>query len=1156
MDITALKISGFKTFLDPVDLVLEPGLTGIVGPNGCGKSNLVEALRWVMGENASKNMRASNMSEVIFSGSRKRPPRSHAHVSVTLDNSSRRAPPAFNQADILQISRHIVRDEGSRYQINGQDVRARDITLLFADLASGSRSPSMIGQGRIGQIVTAKPSERRIILEEAAGIAGLQARRHEASLRLKAAEENIERLGDILDELGKQRDQLKRQAQQAERYKALSQDIRWLESYRLAKGWIEQDGICRRLASDYDIIRKTLDTALGHQSSLARHQAVLSSQVAKKREQVEELKEKRIELSRQKDRVEMEHRQTSKTLENLDQQLQAIQQDQGYEQERLKEAETHLADLTGRLKTMEQEGQDEGEALRLQLEQQIADLQAELMDRRSRQQTLLAGKAEYEARLKAEADQRATLLTENDKLAEDLNALEHKKQQLESAIETSFHHDSSKSDLEALQQAFQECQALLDSHDGLLLEARSHHDLAHQNYSECKAQQASLSGEMKALRARQASLEQNRKEGGDPVLHQLTIQKGAEKAVARALGEALQAGFDKTGSLFWAKGETPDALPFDKAIQDVSSPLSAHVQGPEIVVRALSHFALLKEGASAEDYCNRLKPGQALVSEQGDLWRSDGLVICHHHPDSQSDILHIIRQIREIEKELTRGDEQLHQADALKKRAEANWNTVKAEEARLRQELDNRKIALRKAEDTFSKAEQQQKGLKAELERLEKDHRHLVSRQEELAMRLASVEQNEKNEPVSDQTLHDIACAIASAEKQLDHKRAELSDLKARKARQEAMHHSLERDHSSWQTRLTTSSKRLEELSERQKALTEQQERLAQEPDNYVQTSRQLTAQIASLDETLQQIERDLVQREEALSETDRDNRKIIQVISEQKQMQARLEERLQQARAHQRAQAAQCLELYDKAPEDILAEPVPGHFAGLSLAELEKRAEELKSRREKLGAINLLAGEEYERVDERYCDLNQEKEDVAAAIEELNKAIQHLNREGRRKTLDAFQAVNETFKTLFQTLFGGGEAELMLVDDDDPLQAGLDIMARPPGKKPQNLSLLSGGEQALTAIALIFAVFCTNPSPLCVLDEVDAPLDDANVERFCDLLDRMIAQTRTRFLIITHNPITMSRMHRLYGVTMAERGVSQLLSVDLETGVRLREAV
>ena len=807
MKFKQLNITGFKSFSEKSTFLIEEGLTGIVGPNGCGKSNIVEALRWCMGENSAKSMRGSGMEDVIFSGTSNRPSKNISQVSLLLDNQNKEGPGQYKEFDEVIVTRKIEKDKGSKYYINDKEVRARDVQTLFADLSTGAHSPSLISQGRIGQLVTSKPIERKSILEEAAGISGIHARRQEAETRLNAAENNLKRADELKKQQQKQLDNLKKQAEEATRYKEISREIKRIEAglYFLKIREIEKDKklILDKLGELEDEI-SAINIDLNHNNTL----------LDEENKKLEPLRDKKMESAASLQKL------------NLDM--------------------TSLIEEEARVKSLQEK-----------LEKSIKTIESDL----EREKSISLDADLNEKRISKEKNE--LLKTENELVQ----------------VETSSSKElkDSKSKLEGLQN---DLNNLLDK---IEKDIDNNKKLTKKDFNEIR-----------------------------------------------------------------------------------------------ILVKKIT--------SSQEEYAEKYGKDKSI----------------------QSDSIKRKERIKNIDVELE------------------NWRGLKSNSEKMISELSDRKDKI-----------------KIELIENQKNPERIATSK---GQNLQNLENTKKRNEEIENELLEAEKKYNAINQNIKQIQSKLSGLKENKARNEAT---------------------IEGIENRKKDL-------------------------------LYSVKSELnIQNEnEILPQSD----------------------------------------LNQVSPNDLP-----------SLDEQSKKSEKIKKQRESLGSVNLRADEETKKYESEIKKMEDDRADLYSAIVKLKTSIEELNQKGRERLLDAFSKVNRKFNEVYTKLFNGGTAKIELVDSDDPLEAGLEMYVSPPGKRLQSITLLSGGEQALTALSLVFAVFLVNPSPICVLDEVDAPLDDANVTRFCGLLDELTKITKTKFIIITHHALTMSRMHRLYGVTMAEQGVSQLVSVDLQ---------
>ena len=868
-----LKVKGFKSFVEPTEIEIENGLTGIVGPNGCGKSNLVEAFRFVMGELSPKQMRGSELDDVIFNGTTDRPAWDIAEVTIDLDNKSRKAPNIFNESDSIEVTRRIWRGEGSEYRVNGKEVRLKDVQLLFADAATGARSTSMVSQGRVGAIIAAKPEQRRTLLEEAAGITGLHSRRHEAELRLNATENNLERVKDVLKAQDEQLTILKKQSKQAERYKYIQKDITKARAKLFYKKWIDEKDKLTKANEKIDL-----------QTNLVNEQTQV---VAKLNIEYEKIQESLPTLRLEENKISSELQKNTIDLENQEKEI-----------------------------------------------------------------------------------QRANIAVDETKV---------RIEQIKNDIDREkFLYDDAKQNLIRVTE---EKSVLLKQQGDLFIQSEEQ------------------SNEEEILN----------KKNDNPIIDYIDFEDGLEQAVAAVFSDELIASIDEEQTNFWRK--------LDKAESNFSDEItkfSSLIKAPDNLKKKLEFIGLIENKENVLDLQKNLKPGQIIVSKLGEIWRWDGFV--------------------------SKGKQN---------------NSTKA----VLEQLKNRRI------------------------------------------KQLSVEEKQWNE----------------------------ISIKA--------------------------SQRIEELNSREKTLVQDLSNLESVPSNVSNEKVKIQKMIDDNKNIYENIARQLRETEQESNETNKKLKLEEVKLNELREERIRIEGEINTLNEAIKLLATQVKERLNISLDDLynVGEINPNKVLG-NADELEKKLERLIGEQERLGGVNLLAEQEAKDLEDKVNSIKKDQTDLLSAISKLREAIDSLNTEGRQRLLAAYGIVNENFQKLFTRLFGGGKAYLKFTDESDPLQAGLEIYASPPGKKLQNLNLLSGGEQALTALSLLFAVFLSNPAPICVLDEVDAPLDDTNVDRFCSLVEEIAKTSSTKFLVITHHRMTMARVNRLFGVTMPEKGVSQLVSVDLEKAIEIKE--
>jgi chromosome segregation protein len=1148
MKLTRLRLIGFKSFVEPTDFEIEPGLTGVVGPNGCGKSNLVEAVRWVMGETSYKAMRAGEMDDVIFSGNAGRPARNHAEVAVSIDNGDRRAPATFNEFDTLEVSRRIMREHGSTFRVNGKEVRARDVSMLFADASTGSRSPALVHQGRIGEIIQARPEARRRVLEEAAGIAGLHARRHEAELRLRAAEQNLARAEDVIGQLATQMASLKTQARQAVRYRNISGQVRRTEALLFHLRWIAAGIEVTETERAKDEAVRVVAERTSAQLQASTKQAEVSAVLPGLREAEAKAAAALQRLLIARETLEREEARARERIGELDRRIAQYASDLERERSLAADAQAALARLDDEEAALKASSQ-ENDARLAGVNQRVAAADAALAVSEKSFSELTGALADLTAR----RNQLQTALAEHEQRAA---RLESELINIDAGLTAT---DAGAPNLEALAAALAQAQSALAEAEQAAHAAEAAHKKAREEIEAARAPLAAAERGVQRLETEAKTISKllavESKNLWPPVMDALTVSEGYEKALGAALGDDLDAPVDQTAPMRWAGA---GADPSDPALPDGVTALSQYVKAPAELARRLAQIGVVDRADGAR-LSGLLKPGQRLVSHEGDLWRWDGFVVAAHAPTGAARRLAERGRLQAIEGELNAARLDVEQKRRTVDAAEAAVAAAASAETEARARSREAQRLTDTTREEHAAAEREISRNAARISALQEARaRTVASRDETQAARReadtvfaalpAAAEIEEKLAAINEAIAAERnVCAEVRVEAQAITREVETANTRLQ---------AITAERRAWTERKDNAAAQIDIIVTRNDEAVAERTELENAPAKFETQRQSLIGEIETATGERRAAADRLAAAEADLGEADKAARIALEAVGEARAESARSEERYDAAKRRvadieheirevlsvEPAAAAEVAELKPDAPQP-------------SIPEVEAKIERIKQERERLGSVNLLAEQELQDVEAQHTTLTAERDDLIEAIRRLRQGIHSLNHEARERLLTSFQTVNENFKKLFSELFGGGTAELQLIEADDPLEAGLEIMAKPPGKKPATLSLLSGGEQALTALALIFAVFLTNPAPICVLDEVDAPLDDYNVERFCDLLDEMAKSTETRFIIITHNPITMARMKRLYGVTMAERGVSQLVSVDLEGAVKLREA-
>ena len=1141
MKFKSVRISGFKSFLEPTEILINDGLTGVVGPNGCGKSNIVEAVKWVMGENSARQMRGDEMDDIIFAGTSERPARNFAEVSIKLDNSERKAPANFNHLEEIEISRKIEREKGSIYRVNSKQVRARDIQLIFADNGTGARSSGIVSQGRIAQIIDATSEDRRIILEEAANIKGLHNRRHEAELKLNGANENLNRLMDIEQTYQDQLIELEKQGRKAARYRSVGDRLRKAEATLFLT-------LLNTAENEFNDFKKHLDIA---KENVNKGQINVSKHTEAKQEILDELPEfKKLEtkkitvlqsLNITKIRLEEEKSSAKTTLNNTLNQISQIETDIQREVEIKQDAKKTLLSLFTEEEKLKSESTNfltkKTDALKL-----VKDLKAKTEEANTKLSTITSEIYSIKSD-KSDLEKRISVLTDKIKNSEfqisEFNSKEDEQLLKKNNQQLSKLKQILRNKNQNLVSNKQEL-IKLEEKEVKLSDQKSNTD---QNFNVINAELNSLSSIL-----------------GDDTLNKNSLEKSInnignlEKAIGSVLGETLLAPIHSDQNHFLKNTYWRNDLKtkFSSELPKGAIPIISEIKKNSILDIALIGVGIVKDEETAYDLQKDLSFGQALTTSKGGLWRWDGFVQPQGVQNSYSERLQQIAKLRLLQNKLpavtkeqkiieSKIDEnQLGiskcKRDIIELESQIseiikNSNTLELTNSKLDAKLLSSKVLLKEHLDITKISQKELVGLKNQLNN---------------SINLPSLLADElKIRNIADQCRNELADAMASEQQIKTHE-----SFQARNLMQ------INNQSENWKKRENEASMRLMSLQDRLKKLKDDQKRLTSLPDDFEKREEDLNKQIDKAVQDKNIASDKLVHTETNLHNIEKLEREAEQKVTSFREEMIKIEASLNLARTKIQNIEARVFEKL-RINTDKLLEIVgfnEKNNLNVSIELLERTVQRLINERESLGAVNLRAEEEMKEMKEKIETMSSERIDLELAIEKLRTGIFELNKEGRQRLKDSFNDVNKNFKDLFQKLFGGGDAELKLVGSEDPLKAGLEVLASPPGKKMQLLSLLSGGEQALTAISLIFSVFLCNPAPICILDEVDAPLDDTNVGRFCDLLNKIVAETNTYFMVVTHHRLTMAKMDRLFGVTMEQKGISRLVSVNLEEANRIRD--
>ena len=1140
MRIRRLKLSGFKSFVEPAELRIEQGLTGVVGPNGCGKSNLLEAIRWVMGESSPKSMRSGGMDDVIFAGTAQRAPRDFAEVVLHATGDDH---------EDLEVVRRIERGAGSAYRVNGRDVRAKDVALVFADAATGAHSPALVSQGRIAAVIAAKPAERRMMLEEAAGIAGLHVRRKDAEQKLRATEVNLARLDDIMAGLDAQITALRRQARAADRYKALSDKIKLAEARLVFARWRDAAAAAETARGEAGAAEtRVVETqTLAKLAQAAQHAAAQG--LAEARDTLADRRDDASAHGHRMAALTSQHEAAEERLKDLDRQKTRLAEDRGDADRLTRDAAEALARLERDL-TQGEAALDADESHRPVIAAALDDADRNLRGAELAFAQGTAAQAGVEAEWRVAeaaltaAEQRFTRLTNELARQDELRATLAREGDPEAAVKQAMETR------DAASRTMAEARTALDAQAARKGELQALRDASGSAWATAKADLAGVEREWLALqRDREMRYRQASAKHGLPIaLDNVRAEPGYERALAAVLGRDARAPLgaapqDGDGR-YWTGAAAPSP---------VSDSLAAHI--PDCPPQLAARLALVHVADSDDD--RRLAPGEWLVTHAGRLRRWDGFIargdgaVEAARLEADNRFIALAAQLSPLA-DAASATEAAHTA-AQTELASVQLAVIAGERA-LAAAADNERTALR-ALDQAEAA-----GLRLETRRAE-----LVAAGADLAEQLSTADAERIAAQGKCASLPDQQAgraALAAAQARHDTARAGLQAATAGlAAHDQALAVARERTNSQrgdikgWQARAGDAARRLAEMGRRFEEIDEERTVVAAKPAALIREIESGDAVRIRLGAELTEAEAKVAETTETARGADSAFAAANEALSTAREARAGAAARAENEE-ERRAEMARISGERFQCPPPLLASRFEFDPASVAHAGEESAAmDRLVADRERLGPVNLVAADELSAAEAKASTSTAEQAELTEAVHRLRGSIGNLNREGRERLRTAFEAVDTHFRRLFTRLFEGGQAHLALVDSDDPLEAGLEIYAQPPGKRLQSLTLLSGGEQALTAIALIFALFLTNPAPICVLDEVDAPLDDANIERFCDLLDAMVLETDTRYLIVTHNAVTMSRMHRLFGVTMVEQGISRLVSVDLGAAEELLAA-
>lgn len=1127
LEINKLRISGFKSFADPVEVPILDGITGIVGPNGCGKSNLIESLRWAMGEVSAKRLRGGSMDDVIFGGTEIRPPKNHCEVTLSIDNTGRIGPADIKDLEKMEVTRRIDRGDGSSYKINGKVVRAKDVQVLYKDAGMGAGSSALVSQGMVASIINAKPVERRNLLEEAAGVAGLASRRHEAELRLRGTEENLEKAEMIEKGLSDQMSSLRRQARQAQRRREIDGLIRAAEATTF---------LVRRLTSQsrVDMSEKaqadneeTVKTAMLSQASLDRTLAEAEAQAAPLLRRKIDAETAFALAKAQVDNLRREINSAKTAIANATKTASRAQDDISRDNEEL----VTLAEEADLLKDEVAGAQDDAEYDVVLIEENTAILEEarETLDAR----TATATEA---------ADAHSLLVAARDSLTKRQNESSARLAKSDARLQASLLKSKEvAAELAALPSEPPEIEALR----ALLEDALAELALTSERKTAADIALADARTTLASLTTRRNTLEQEltsitRTSGGTAAADSCSASKGFDDALAAALGSAYHAPLATGDIHWWTKGANGPSHPSG------TTALLKNVTVPDELRAAVGAVGVADSEEAAGQISAHLQPGQSVVTLTGQLWRWDGYR-SSGNPEGAA-ITRRTRRAAEIANEIETIDLSLSEL-SLEEKSEASASALSSEKTK-KTEVANAEKSLSEARKLVEQTERRRVELETMATAIEETHTdaaaQLLADRQELDAAIAELE-GHPSLTTSENALRTAREAQAAASRSYEAARLNLDKVRREAETRSVRTAAVRKQMADIERRTATLKAGISELEARKAEAIAEAKLLeasdALRPEAEAEALEHVEERLAILLETQEGTKA----LEEKLTRARTEAREGETAIALLKENRARLIAEMKAARESHDGLAREIAERLKCDPGQL--EEISGikdHDDLPSLEKCDERVQRLSRERETIGTVNLLAEQQLQEVEGKIGEAGRVRTELREAVRQLRDTISKINTECRERLLEAFTAVDGHFRTLFKRVFNGGEAHLKLAGSDDPLEAGLEIFASPPGKKLQTMSLFSGGEQALMALSLIFAVFLIRPAPVCVLDEVDAPFDDANVDRMCRLINDL-ASEGTRFIVITHHALTMARCDRLYGVTMSERGVSRVMTVDVD---------
>ncbi len=1155
MYISKIKLLGFKSFSDETNLSFDYGLNGIIGPNGSGKSNVVEAIKWVMGENSSKSLRGSGMNDIIFGGSTTKASKNIAAVTLFLKVDSKSISPSYKKfvnSGNIEVERQIIRDTGSTYRINGKEVRAKDVQFLFADLSSGSRASNIIDQGSVGNLITQKPAERRKILDEAAGISGISARKIESINKLDATKRNLSRLADILLDNKERLSKLKKQAYTAKKYKEANNKIELLYK-EIAFAKLQKAMLNRKK------IKENLEENLSKHSEKSNSLKRLEKRKADISKELDKLNEERQILNQEKnnknniiEKIKIEISNNSKQLESLKNLKEQINKNKSFQNEILENSLSRLNQLESELRDYKNVSNDK---IYKSKEEEYAKLQKELLASNEileQFSSKLVNKKEIVNNKEYEKQLLQRKLTE---INTELNILRKslmKKEESYKATDYFLDIEKNKSEItnnnKKLKLQLDKKKEKLKEFNTLSFTASTEKDKLIDQIGQQNGKIYDIKNQISVY----SSL--GFKNTEKSILKKISVDKKYQLAFYLALGDGIEASLDQESSVIWNNILCKKFYTFPENI----TPASRHVNGPKEIELFLSQVGIVNNKEDGNKYQKGLMPGQILVSKNGELWRWDGL----HIRDGRKTITYkriisttklidlekdlkketdrinklyeikrlLVKKIKNIEFEIKEITKKVHDHEALI--MSNNDNLVEIEKDLLLK-INKKKIhfeEINKERNLIVEKKQQEKELNKNIQLLE----NIITEEsgEIVNIRKSISIKNKENLLVKDK-FENFRIEFEINKKQIDEE-----TIKKEK---------IEEEINVTKKQIKNTQNILLALNGDTKKADYEENILLSKPNDSEIQIKDLKSNIELNEIKLKKLEEFIYERKSELEALlhKHENTKI--KLDGLKENNIRKETQLEQLESYIKVEVERIETELNLTEEDINNTIDVKDFSNMDIKNEEINLRNLKNKIDSIDDINLSAEKELIELENKINDVIVEEKDLNNAAKKLEKAIEELNKEARNRVINTFTSINNTFSDLFKKLFDGGKAYLELTDSDDPLEAGLELMVSPPGKKLQRLSLLSGGEKALASLALIFSTFINKETPICILDEVDAPLDDFNVERFCSLLKDASKITNKKFLVVTHNKITMGYMNKIYGVTMSEPGVSKLVSVNLE---------